>query len=373
MKPSCIRYAAAGVKGLIPYEPGKPLSELEREYGIRDAVKLASNENPWGPSPRALEAAHACLGDIARYPDGNGFALKAAVARKHGVAPQCVTLGNGSNDVLELAARVFLGPRREAVLSEHAFAVYSIATQAVGARPRVAPANLPGHAMPYGHDLDAMAALVNARTRLVFIANPNNPTGTWLSARQLDAFLRALPARVVAVVDEAYCEYVAQPDYPDTSTWMQRYPNLIVTRTFSKVHGLAGLRVGYGISHPSVADLMNRVRQPFNLNAVAQAASLAALEDAGHVQHSVRMNHEGMRQITGALTAMDVDYLPSVTNFLCVRVGRDAAGVYQALLREGVIVRPVANYGLPEYLRVTVGQPRENERFLGALKKTLGR
>jgi histidinol-phosphate aminotransferase len=365
--------AAPGVGALRPYEPGKPLDELEREYGVRDAVKLASNENPLGASPRAIAAARECLADIMRYPDGSGFALRTALAAHHGTDVACITLGNGSNDVLDLIARAFLGPAREAVFSEHAFAVYPIVTCAAGAGARVAKACDGSRGVRYGHDLEAMRALVGEATRVVFIANPNNPTGTWLRAAELEGFIRSLPAHVIAVVDEAYFEYVAEADYPDTTRWLERYPNLIVTRTFSKVYGLAGLRVGYGVSHPQVADLLNRVRQPFNVNTLAQAAALAALGDADHVARGVTLNRQGMQRIAEALAGMGLAFIPSAGNFVCVDVGRPAAPLYEALLREGVIVRPVANYGLPHHLRVSIGTAAENERFIHALARTLDR
>ena len=368
---SMIDYACKGVQGLRPYEPGKPLSELEREYGIRDAVKLASNENPLGPSPLALAAALEAVPQMARYPDGAGFELRQALANHHGLDPASVTLGNGSNDVLDMVARVFLGPGRNAVFSRHAFAVYPIATQAVGAEARIAPALPPDHAMAYGHDLEALAGMVNDQTRVVFVANPNNPTGTWIGAVDLEGFIRALPRHTVVVVDEAYFEYVQEPDFPDASRWLERYPQLIVTRTFSKVHGLAGLRVGYGLSHPEVADLLNRVRSPFNVNGPAQAAALAALQDSEHLRRSVRMNAQGMQQLRGALAEMGLSVLPSVGNFLCVDVQRPGAEVYERLLRRGVIVRPVGGYELPNFLRVTVGTEKENQRFLTALEQAL--
>jgi histidinol-phosphate aminotransferase len=365
-QPSFLALATPGVRGLQPYQPGKPLSELEREYGIRDAVKLASNENPLGPSPKALAAARDALADMARYPDGNGFDLRQALARRHGMSAAAITLGNGSNDVLELVARGFLGPALAAVYSEHAFAVYPIVTQAIGAQHRVAQAR------EFGHDLEAMAALVDERVRVLFIANPNNPTGTWLPASQLEAFLQALPSRVIVVLDEAYFEYVDELDYPDTTSWIERFPNLVVTRTFSKAFGLAGLRVGYAVSDPQVADVLNRVRQPFNVNLAAQAAALAALDDRDYLERSVRTNREGMAQMTAGLQQLGIGYIPSVGNFLAVDLGRPAAPVYESLLREGVIVRPVANYGMPNHLRITIGAERENARCLAALAKVLG-
>ncbi|MDN3517684.1 histidinol-phosphate transaminase [Aquisalimonas lutea] len=360
------KLAVDGVQGLAPYEPGKPMEELQREYGLTDIIKLASNENPRGPGPRAVEAARAAAADLHRYPDGNGFRLKHALAVHHGVAPETITLGNGSNDVLALAASTFLGPGREAVFSEHAFAVYPIVTAASGATARVAPALGPETDMPFGHDLDAMRARVGEATRVVFVANPNNPTGTWVGREALKDFLRSLPEHVIAVVDEAYCEYADHPGMPDATEWLSAFPNLVVTRTFSKIHGLAGLRAGYSISHPAVAELFNRVRQPFNMNACAQAAAEAALADQEYVRASVALNTEQRDRLRQGLEALGLDVLPSAANFLCVRVG-DAAAVNEGLLRAGVIVRPVAGYGLPEWIRVTVGLPEENERFLRAL------
>jgi histidinol-phosphate aminotransferase len=353
--------AIPGVRGLKPYEPGKPLTELEREYGIKHAIKLASNENPLGPGAKALAAIRAQLDDLGCYPDGNGFALKAALAHTHGIAPAQITLGNGSNEVLEFAARAFVLPENEVVYSQHAFAVYPLVTQAIGAKAVVTPV------IDWGHDLEAMAAAINVRTRLVFVANPNNPTGTWIAADALERFLQRVPEHVVVVVDEAYYEYVSEPRYPNTIPWVARFPNLVVTRTFSKVHGLAGLRVGYGVSSLQMADLLNRVREPFNVNSLALAAAEAALADVQHVATSLEMNRAGMQQLTQGLDALGLTYIPSVANFITVDVGRAAAPVYEALLREGVIVRPIANYGMPNHLRITIGRPQENQRFLTAL------
>ncbi len=359
--------AAPGVRRLQPYIPGKPIAELQREYGVRDIIKLASNENPLGPGPRALEAVRAALPELARYPDGAGFELKTALARKHGVAPEQITLGNGSNDILELIARAFVTPGQEVIFSEHSFAVYPIVTQAVGATARVAPAR------DFGHDLDAMRALIGERTRVIFIANPNNPTGTWLDDKSLEVFVCAVPQHALVVIDEAYYDYATHGDerYPDTLPWVAHHPNLIVTRTFSKAYGLAGLRAGYSVSHPEVADLLNRVRQPFNVNSLAQVAALAALEDKEHLARSVALNRSGMAQLTRGFTRLRLNFIPSLANFISVDLERPAQPVYEGLLREGVIVRPVANYGMPQHLRVTIGLPEENARFLAALEKAL--
>ncbi len=364
---SFIDIAAPGIANLKPYVPGKPISELERELGISDSVKLASNENPLGCSEKAKAAMQGELPEAARYPDGGGFALRQALAAKHGVEANCITLGNGSNDVLDMIARVFLAPGYESLFSQHAFAVYPISSQAVGATLKMAPA------VDYGHDLEAMLNMVGDKTRVVWVANPNNPTGTWLNAEELENFVAAIPQNVIVVVDEAYVEYVDEPDYPDASKWLQKYPNLIVTRAFSKAYGLASVRVGYGLSHPDVADLLNRVRQPFNVNSMALAAALAALDDQDFIQQSVETNRKGMAQLVAGCEQMGLEYIPSVGNFITVDVGRPVEEVDQALLREGCIGRPVANYGLPNHLRITVGSEAENQRFLDAMKKVLGK
>ena len=356
---------APGVETIESYQAGKPLSELARECGINDAIKLASNENPLGPSRRAVEAARAALDDIARYPDGRGYALKRALADRLKVSSSQVTLGNGSNDVLELIVRTFAADGDEVIHSQYAFAMYGSFARAVGARPVVAPAR------QWAHDLAAMRRALTARTRLVFIANPNNPTGTWTAREELEQFLSALAPRVMVVLDEAYFEYVDEPAYPDALSMIARYPNLIVTRTFSKVYGLAGLRVGYGISGPEVAAYLDRVRQPFNVNSVAAAAAEAALADEEHFQQSIDINREGMRQLRDGFERLGLTYIPSVANFLTVDLGRPAGPIHEALLRHGVIVRSVAAYNMPNHLRVTVGLPEENGRFLRTLQAVM--
>ncbi len=357
------------VLDLMPYQPGKPIESLARELGL-DAgkiVKLASNENPLGPSPKALATMQASLQEVARYPDGNGYLLKQKLAEKLNVAMDQITLGNGSNDVLDLIARVFLGPGRSAVFSQYAFAVYPISVQAVGAEARIAPAHDGRRGPAYGHDMTAMLDQVAENTTVIFIANPNNPTGTYVTQTELGNFLQALPERVIAVVDEAYFEYVERGDYPDSCQWLSRFPNLIVTRTFSKAYGLAGLRIGYALSNPQLADLLNRVRQPFNVNGMALAAAAAAIEDDDHLRASRNINREGMVQLEEAFERRGLNYIPSVGNFITVDIGRDGDLIFQALLREGVIVRPVANYGMPRHLRVSVGTRAENQTFIDAL------
>jgi histidinol-phosphate aminotransferase len=368
---SLSRLATSAVQQLAPYIPGKPLEELEREYGISNSIKLASNENPLGMGAKARSAIQNALGTLGLYPDGSGFELKAALARKHGCAPECITLGNGSNDVLVMLAEAFLAPDLEAVFSQYCFAVYPIVVQATGAQARVAPALPAAHVQGLGHDLDAMHASITARTRLIFIANPNNPTGTWVEAARLEQFVASVPAHALVIVDEAYLEYVTEPGFADASTWLSRYPNLVVTRTFSKAYGLAGLRVGYALSHPDVADMLNRVRQPFNVNSLALAAASAALTDVDHLTRSVAVNTAGMKQIREGLDRLGITALPSQGNFVLIDTKRSAAAVYEAMLRQGVIVRPVGNYALPQHLRITIGTAQENARMLDALAHAL--
>lgn len=363
--------AAPPVRTLAPYVPGKPIEELEREYGVSDIIKLASNENPLGPGPRALAAITVAAREIGLYPDGGGFALKQALARRYGHDPDGITLGNGSNDVLVMLAEAFLTPDTEAVYSQYGFAVYPIAVQATGAKARVAPALPDNHPMALGHDLDAMAKLVNQHTRLVLIANPNNPTGTWVEADALKSFIAALPSSTLVVVDEAYIEYVEDRDFPDTSRWLGEFPNLVVTRTFSKAFGLAGLRVGYALSQPAVAGMLNRVRQAFNVNSIALAAACGALEDDEHLQRSIAVNREGMQQIGAGLDQLGVRHFPSRGNFILIDCAKPAGAVYETMLRQGVIVRPVGNYQLPNHLRLTVGTQAQNQRMLSALKLAL--
>ncbi len=355
------------VRSIAPYQPGKPVSELARELGLKPEtiVKLASNENPLGIGPRTRAAIDAALAEIARYPDGNGFELKQALSERYGVDMASIVLGNGSNDVLELVAAAFLGPGRAAVLSQHAFAVYPLATQARGARAIVVPAK------DYAHNLEAMARAVDDETYVVWVANPNNPTGTYARPDELEAFLRKVPERVLVVLDEAYNEYIRRELRGDSLKWIKRHPNLVVTRTFSKAYGLAGLRVGYALAHPTVADVMNRVRQPFNVNSIALAAAAAALDDMEFVARSYAENLNGMRQLEEGARALRLEFIPSFGNFLTIRVGK-AAEVFKRLLRRGVIVRPVGGgYGLPQHLRVTIGNAAENDRFLAALAASL--
>jgi histidinol-phosphate aminotransferase len=362
-----INLATPGVAGLLPYQPGKPVEELERELGISNIIKLASNENPLGPGAKAKQAI-LIASELSRYPDGNAHNLKKALAKRHSVNTDQITIGNGSNEILELITRAITGPQHEVIFSEHAFAVYPLVTQAVGARAVVVPAK------NWGHDLSAMQAVINENSRLMFVANPNNPTGTWLDTQTLRTLLESCPAHLLVVVDEAYFEYVGADDYPDCIQWLNDFPNLLVTRTFSKAFGLAGLRIGYGISHRDIADLMNRVRQPFNVNSLALSAAAAALEDIDHLQQSISMNQAGMKQLTTAFDDMNLQYIPSVGNFICVDMESTAhtgMEIYNKLLHQGVIVRPVDNYGLPNHLRITIGLEEENEKFIQALESVL--
>jgi histidinol-phosphate aminotransferase len=357
--------AIAGVQQLVPYKAGKPIEELERELGLTQVIKLASNENPLGPGEKALAAIQATLPTLALYPDGSGFALKHALSKKYAVDASQITLGNGSNEILELVARAFLAPELEVIFSQHAFAVYPIVTQAVGATAVVAPA------LNYGHDLDAMLQRVTEKTRLVFIANPNNPTGTLLSQASLESFIGTLPDTVVCVLDEAYFEFVSRVESIDSIAWLKKFPNLLITRTFSKAYGLAGLRMGYGLSSPELADILNRVRQPFNNNSLALAAAEAALNDDEHLQQTIAVNAQGMRQLTDGFKTLGLEWIPSAGNFVSVELKQAGQPVYEALLRKGVIVRPIGVYELPNHLRISIGTAAENQVFLQALADTL--
>lgn len=358
------------VRAISPYVAGKPISEVAREFGLDEAtiVKLASNENPLGMPDSAKRAVAAAMADLGRYPDSNGFELKAALSARYGVPADWLTLGNGSNDILELAAHALVTPGQSIVYAEYAFAVYALATQELGARA------IEVKARDYGHDLDAMAAAIAPDTRLVFIANPNNPTGTFLSAAAIEAFLGKVPSHVVVVLDEAYNEYLDAGQQYDSVAWVRKYPNLMVSRTFSKAYGLAGLRIGYAVAQPELTDLLNRVRQPFNVNSVAQAAAVAALGDTEFLCKSAELNRAGKAQLVGAFERLGLEFVPSSGNFVLVRVGDDdgaGARVNLALLKQGVIVRPVGNYNLPRWLRVTIGLPEENAAFIAALEQAL--
>jgi histidinol-phosphate aminotransferase len=353
------------VRELIPYIPGKPVEELERELGIRDAIKMASNENPLGPSPLALRALKEALSKVNRYPDGDVFYLKRKLAQRLGVKPENLILGNGSNEVIEVVARTFMKPGDEAIMGEYAFIVFPIVTQAVGGKAIISP-------MPeLTHNLRDMFNRISSKTKAVFIANPNNPTGTMVKRDELEWFLERVPDDIVVVIDEAYFDYVQDPDYPNSLDYRDSGKAIITVRTFSKIYGLAGLRLGYGISSEEIISYLNRVREPFNVNSLAQVAGYAALDDAAHVTRSIESNREGLRYLIKELNKIKIPYAPSFTNFILIDLRADPIPIYNALLKEGVIVRPVLNYGLKTHLRVTIGLPEENERFIRAIKKVL--
>jgi histidinol-phosphate aminotransferase len=351
------------ITGLKPYQPGKPIDEVARELGITDIVKLASNENPRGPGDKVQQAIAQVSKMLSRYPDGGGFEFKAALAEHVGIESNQLTLGNGSNDVLDLIARVVVEPGYEAIISEHSFVVYRLAVTCCGGDLITVPAK------KYGTDLEAMLRAINSRTRVIFIANPNNPTGTWVPGPDLVGFLDRVPDDVWVVLDEAYLEYMTAEDYIDGASLLPKYSNLILTRTFSKVYGLAAVRLGYGVSTAEFADLLNRVRQPFNVNSLAMAAGITALADKAYVEESVELNRKGMQQMVQGLQSLGYSYIPSAGNFVSFDCGQSGANVFQKLLEQGVIVRPIAEYGLPNHIRVSIGLPSENERFLTALAK----
>ena len=353
------------IQRLAPYPPGMPLEELEREYGITGSIKLASNENPFGPSPRAIAAIADALGSLHRYPDGSGFYLRQALAKRIGVSADAIILGNGSNDIIELAVRAFLRPGDEAVMADQAFVIYQMVVQAAGAIPRQVPLRR------FTHDLEAIKAAIGPATRLVFLANPNNPTGTIYKRDAFEDFLDAVPPHVLVIADDAYADYVEDPEYPDSLAYQRRDRLLLTLRTFSKIYGLAGLRVGYGVGPLEVVEILHRIRQPFNVNSLAQVAALAALDDQEHVERTRANNREGLAYLRGVCERLGRPYVPSWANFLLVDVG-DGAKVYEALLRRGVIVRPMDVYGFARHLRVTVGTPAENQRFAESLAAVLG-
>lgn len=357
--------ANAGVSGLQPYQAGKPIEELERELGISNCVKLASNENPLGLSPKAKLAIEAALTDLTRYPDANGFYLKQKLAQTFGLDVTGLTLGNGSNEVIDLIFHTFVSPGDEVIYSQYSFIVYALATQAHGADAVVVPAK------EWGHDLDAMLAAVTDKTKLICIANPNNPTGTVLPPAELEVFLARVPGHVLVILDEAYNEYMDPALRADSAAWVARFPNLVVTRTFSKAYGLAGLRLGYAVTTSELASVLNRVREPFNANALALVAAQATLDDSDYLQRAVSLNRQEMVRYEAFFRELGLAFIPSSGNFITVDLAQSAAPIYQALLQQGVIVRPVAGYGMPNHLRISIGTAQENERFFSALRHIL--
>ena len=358
-----IKYVSENIKNLVPYSPGKPLEELERELGIQKAIKLASNENPLGPSKKALEAIGKSLGKLHRYPDGGGFYLRGAIAKKWNVPPDSVVLGNGSNEIIELLIRAFMSPGDNAVTSENTFSVYRLIVTAANGNIATVP-------MKDGrYDLEKIAGKINSKTRLVFIANPNNPTGTIVTSKEIKDFMNSIPEDVLVVFDEAYAEYAVSPDYPDSLSYLRDGRNVVILRTFSKIYGLAGLRIGYGLMKPEIADMLNRVRQPFNTNALAQIAALAAIEDEQHVKDSCRINNEGKDFLYKEFDSLGIKYLRTEANFIYFYAGDDGKAIFDGMLRQGVIIRHIGGANL----RVTIGLPEENIRFIEALRKALGK
>lgn len=362
-----INLANQGVKTLSPYQAGKPIEELERELGISNIIKLASNENPFGFPDSAKQAIINQLNDLTRYPDANGFELKATIASKFGVQPNQITLGNGSNDLLELFAHTFASESDEIIYSQYAFIVYPLVTKAINAIAREIPAK------DWGHDLDAFLSAINEKTKLIYIANPNNPTGNFLSHTEIADFLAKVPQNVLVVLDEAYTEFTATDKRVKSFELLQKHSNLIICRTLSKAYGLAGLRIGYAVSHPEIADLLNRVRQPFNCNSLALAAAQAVLNDDEFVKKVAENNRLEIARYEAFCTAQGLEFIPSSGNFITIDFKRPAAPIYDALLREGVIVRPIGGYGLPNHLRISIGLPEENDRFFTALLKVLAK
>lgn len=357
--------ANPGVQKLHPYMAGKPVSELERELGIKDIVKLASNENPLGMSKSVIRALEKEFSEGCRYPDANGHYLKSALSERLGVGTAQITLGNGSNDVLEMIAKVYLQPEHEVIFAEHAFCVYPIVSQAIGATLIEVPAK------DWGNDLEAMLAAISDKTRMIFIANPNNPTGTWLGEAPLKSFMKAVPKNIIVVIDEAYTEYVTDGSIPNTVEWLSEFENLVVTRTFSKAYGLASLRLGYALSSELICGLLNRLRQPFNVNSFALAAGIASLNDIEYLNRAIAVNKSGMQQIVESCKKFELSYIPSAGNFLTIDMGQPAMPIYEKLLHKGVIVRPVSNYNMPNHLRVSIGLEAENQKYVGALESVI--
>ncbi len=349
------------IRDLEPYQPGKPIEELERELGIDGAIKLASNESPIGPSAKALDAVRAALDGVHRYPDGASFALRERLSALLEVDGEQLVFGCGGDEILELLAKVLIGPGDEAIFAWPSFAMYPVVVQGMGAVSVKVPLNA-----DKVHDLPAMAAAINDRTRLVFVCNPNNPTGTSVGAAEFDAFMESLPENVVVAIDEAYREFVRRADFPDSLSWVRRRPGTLVLRTFSKIFGLAGMRIGYGVADHELAGYLQRARHPFNVNRLAEVAALAGLDDAEHAERAKSVNAEGIEYLTRELTALGIEVWPTDANFMLARAGSDTS---QQLLGEGIIVRPLGAFGMPEHIRISVGLPEENERLVKSLKK----
>lgn len=353
------------IKDLVPYPPGKPIEELKRELGIEKVIKLASNENPIGPSPKAIEAIKGALNNLHRYPDGSSYYLKERLSEKLGVTSDHLIIGNGSNELIEFLVGLLIRPGMNIIVSEPSFLIYKKAVQAVGGESITAPLKL-------RHDLKSIKKLVNPSTRLIFLDNPHNPTGTVLYREEFEGFLRDLPDHVFVVLDEAYMEFVSSPSSTVQGLdFIERDPRVVTLRTFSKAYGLAGLRIGYGVMDKELATYVERVRQPFNVNSLAQIGALAALNDMEHFEKTLEVTRKGKEFLTEKLTALGCKVFPSETNFIMVDLGREARGVYEAMLRDGVIIRPMNSYGFSQYIRITVGLPEENEMCIESLSSAL--
>lgn len=356
--------ANTSVRNLTPYQPGKPIEELERELGITSSIKLASNENPLGPSPKVIQAATQALQKAHFYPDGGCYELKQALSKFLSVLPEQITVGNGSENILELIVKAYLHKDDTAIISQYAFLTIPILLQSYGTEAKVVPAK------SWGHDITAMINAIDDKTRVLFLVNPNNPTGTYTNKTDFLNLMKSVPPHILVVVDEAYSEYISLPDYPDALSYLPDFPNLVITRTFSKVYGLAALRLGYAISSVEIADILNRTRLPFNVNTIAATAACAALDDQTHVKNSIELNQQGMQQLEEGLQKLDLEYIPSIGNFVTVEV-KDGLSIYHKLLHEGVIVRPLKAYDMPRHIRVTIGTRQQNDRFLKAINKVL--
>ena len=364
MKKNFNALANESIRNLTPYQPGKPIEELERELGITSSIKIASNENPLGPSPKAIQAALDVMHNAHIYPDGGCYELKQAISTSLSVTPNQITVGNGSENILELIVKAYLQKGDSAVISQYAFLTIPILIKSYGAIANVVPAQ------QWGHDIHGMIKAIDDKTRVLFLVNPNNPTGTYTNATDFRTLMQSVPSHVLVVVDEAYSEYITRPDYPNALAYLNEYPNLVISRTFSKVYGLAALRLGFSISSPEIADILNRARLPFNVNNIASKAGCAAIADTEHVEKSVQMNQQGMQQLEAGLKKLNLNYIPSICNFITIDVG-DSAAIYQKLLYEGVIVRPLTAYGMPNHIRVTIGTSDQINRFLTAIEKIL--
>lgn len=351
---------------ITPYQPGKPIEELERELGITGSIKMASNENPLGPSPKAVEAMKDAILRANMYPDGGSFYLKSALSKKYGLPSSQIIVGNGSNEAIEILMRTVLTPSDEVVISEYSFIVYKLIAQAMGVKRNIVPTK-----DDYSHDLDAMADAITEKTKIVFVDNPNNPTGTMVNQEAFDRFMKRVPERVVVAVDEAYDDYVDAADFPNSLPYLNAGRRIVIFKTFAKIYGLGGVRLGCGLGPVELVDATNRIREPFNVNAIAQAAGVAALSDTEHVQKSKEVNAKGKAYLSKSFEEMGLPYIPTQANFITIDMGRDAAPVYQDLLKLGVIVRPIKGYGLPNHLRVTIGTEEQNTRFIEALKTVL--